>query len=217
MKLYNVRKGQFVYFNNELHRVYSVKPFFKKSIHLIRLKDLEQHITEAKYIERYKPQHLDSFIYNRKRYTLHNDKRADKGDYILIMKPTPDSLDHYALHSIEEVSDVEQYGVISNKSNGIKHNEYWLLMPGREDGSKLIDVQNTEDMEDTDLDEEASEAAFLPDLMIGDVYQRVNGDVKAMVVAVQGDTVVLGGDLELTKKELADSEKWKYIYNLLDQ
>src|SRR5690625_6898007 len=82
MKLYNVRKGQFVYYNNELHKVYSVKPFFKQSVHLIRLKDFEQILTTAKEINYYKPKHLDSFICNHERYTLHKDVKAKVGDYI---------------------------------------------------------------------------------------------------------------------------------------
>src|SRR5690625_1356527 len=90
MKLYNVRKGQFVYYNNELHKVYSVKPFFKQSVHLIRLKDFEQILTTAKEINYYKPKHLDSFICNHERYTLHKDVKAKVGDYILVINPRPD-------------------------------------------------------------------------------------------------------------------------------
>lgn len=79
MKLYQVRKGQFVYFNNELHRVYSVKPMYKQSVHLVKLKDLTQHLTNASKVERYKPMHLDSFIFNNKPFTLHKEKKLKKG------------------------------------------------------------------------------------------------------------------------------------------
>src|SRR5690625_1848065 len=87
MRIINVRKGQFVYYKNELHKVYSVQPFFRRSIHLSRLKDLEQIIVTAKEITYYRPKHLDSFIYNGKRYTLDEDTRAVVGDYILVIAP----------------------------------------------------------------------------------------------------------------------------------
>src|SRR5690625_6131051 len=80
MRLINVRKGQFVYYKNELHKVYSVQPFFRRSIHLSRLKDLEQIIVTAKEITYYRPKHLDSFIYNGKRYTLDEDTRAVRSE-----------------------------------------------------------------------------------------------------------------------------------------
>ena len=70
MKLINVRKGQFVYYNNQLHKVYSIKPFFKQSVHLVRLTDFEQEIVTAKEITYYRPKHLDSFVCNHNRYTL---------------------------------------------------------------------------------------------------------------------------------------------------
>ncbi|MFC6604378.1 hypothetical protein ACFQDF_27080 [Ectobacillus funiculus] len=62
MKLYQVRKGQFVYYNNELHKVYGVKPMYKLSVHLIKLRDLTQHITKAASVEKYIPRENDSFI-----------------------------------------------------------------------------------------------------------------------------------------------------------
>lgn len=144
MRLFNVRRGQFVYFENQLHRVYSVMPFFKQSIHLIRLSDLEQQLTKARKIDLYRPQHLDSFIYNEKRYTLRNDVRAEVGDLILVIHPRPDSLDHHYLHAIETVTSVENNGVITNKANGIKHTEYWVLVPGLLEDAQLIDYQDPE-------------------------------------------------------------------------
>src|SRR5690625_2223120 len=97
MRLMNVRKGQFVYFNNKLHKVYAVKPFFKHSVHLIRLSDLKQEMVTARDITLYRPQHLDSFMYNGQRYTLNKDVRAQVGDYILVINPRPDSLDRHHL------------------------------------------------------------------------------------------------------------------------
>lgn len=156
MRLFNVRKGQFVYFENKLHKVYSVKPFFKNSIHLIRLDDLEQQLTKARKIDLYRPQHLDSFIYNGKRYTLRNDVRAEIDDLILVIHPRPDSLDRHYLHAIESVTSLEHNGVITNKANGIKHNEYWVLVPGLLEDAQIIDFQNPDEAVD-ELGEEVAQ------------------------------------------------------------
>lgn len=79
MKLYQVRKGQFVYYNNELHKVYGVKPMYKLSVHLIRLRDLTQHLTNAASVEKYRPKDRDSFIFNHKAYTLNENRKAEVG------------------------------------------------------------------------------------------------------------------------------------------
>ncbi len=221
MKLYQVRKGQFVYFNNELHRVYSVKPIYKQSVHLVKLKDLTQHLTNASRVERYKPKHLDSFIFNHKAYTLHKDKKAEEGDYILITNPSPDYTDHYSLNEIEIVSSVETHGVITTKFNGVKHIEYLLMVPGRDHDSHPIDYLD-KNMADSDLTSADSDhpAKTLQGEMpnIGDVYRKLDGDhsIEAMVVAIDGETVFLGNNLELSLNELNDSEIWEFQYSLLD-
>ncbi|RKJ14105.1 hypothetical protein D7X33_48455, partial [Butyricicoccus sp. 1XD8-22] len=98
MNLFQVRKGQFVYYNNELHKVYAVKPMYKQSVHLMRLKDLTQHLCSAKEVEKYQPKALDSFIFNKKAYTLNKERAAKVGDFILVTNPNPDYLDHYTLN-----------------------------------------------------------------------------------------------------------------------
>lgn len=220
MKLYQVRKGQFVYFNNELHKVYSVKPIYKQSVHLIRLRDLSQHLTNASEVERYKPQHLDSFIFNHKAYTLHKDKKAEEGDHILITNPSPDYMDHYSLNEIEIVSSVEPKGVITTKANGVKHIEYILMVPGRDKDSNPIDYFD-KNMADGDLTEDDSNQLANSSLdempNIGDVYKKRGGDhsIEAMVVAIDGEKVFLGNNLELSLSELNDSEIWEFQYSLL--
>ena len=215
MNLLNVRKGQFVYYNNKLHKVYSVKPFFKKSVHLIRLEDLEQELVTAKEITLYKPKHLDSFRFNYERYTLHKDVKAKVGDYILIINPKPDSLDHHHLHAIEIVSSIEAYGVISNKSNGIKHSEYWVMVPGLEEGATIIDLAqpdphalNAQEVKKQELD---SRPTYIP--KIGDVFQENNSEpvIQAMVVAIQGETVYLGGGIEVHINKLTNGDSWSLI------
>ncbi|MEK3934322.1 hypothetical protein MKY41_03305 [Sporosarcina sp. FSL W7-1349] len=215
MNLLNVRKGQFVYYRNKLHKVYSVKPFFKKSVHLIRLEDLEQELVTAKEITLYKPKHLDSFQFNYQRYTLHKEVKAKVGDYILIINPKPDSLDHHHLHAIEIVSSIEAYGVISNKSNGIKHSEYWVMVPGLEEGATIIDLADpdavTSDGNEAKRTELESRPIYIP--KIGDVFQKNNSDpvIQAMVVAIRGETVYLGGDMEVHVDKLTNSDSWSLI------
>src|SRR4051812_17890254 len=119
MKLYQVRKGQFVYYNNELHKVYGLKPMYKLSVHLIKLRDLTQHITNAASVEKYLPKENDSFIYNHKVYTLRNNQRPAVGDNILINNPAPDTLDHYSLNEIEVVETVDHKGIITSDLDGI--------------------------------------------------------------------------------------------------
>lgn len=220
MKLFQVRKGQFVYFNNELHRVYSVKPIYKQSVHLIKLKDLTQHLTNASKVERYRPKHLDSFIFNHKPYTLHKDKQAEEGDYILITNPSPDYMDHYSLNEIEIVSSVESRGVITTKSNGVKHIEYLLMVPGRDPDSHPIDYFD-KDMANNDLTSNDSEQSTkgtqgeMPN--IGDVYKKQDADhdIEAMVVAINDETIFLGNNLEVSLDEL--DEIWEFQYSLLDE
>lgn len=218
VRLINVRKGQFVYYNNKLHKVYSVKPFYKKSVHLIRLSDLAQILTTAKDIELYKPKHLDSFICNHQRYTLDKHAHAKVGDYILVIDPRPDSLDHHYLHAIEMVSTIEDSGVISNKANGIKHHEYWVMEPGLSDGAQKIDRQNPDikDEEEEDTNK-VDEKPYIP--KIGDVYQKNDSDplLQAMVLATEGRTVYLGGGMEVSVSELTDSDKWSLVINVWEQ
>ncbi len=220
LKLYHVRKGQFVYYHNELHRVYGVKPLYKQSVHLIRLRDLTQNLTTAANVEKYKPQQLDCFTYNHKIYTLRKDRNAEPGDYILITNPTPDSLDHYSLNEIEVVETVDHKGVITSNSNGIKHNEYLLMVPGRSHNSRQIDYLEVENMAAEDLTNLGTTAlnqmATEPLPILGDVYKTNENGVliEAMVVAIQGQTVFLGNGLEVPQEELMNTEKWTFLYNL---
>jgi len=221
MKLYQVRKGQFVYFNNELHRVYSVKPIYKQSVHLVRLKDLSQHLTNASEVEKYIPQHHDSFIFNHKAYTLHKDKKAEEGDHILITNPSPDYMDHYSLNEIEIVSAIEPKGVITTKSNGVKHIEYILMVPGRDKDSNPIDYfdKNMADGDFTGNDSDQPANGIQGEMPnIGDVYKKRVGDdsIEAMVVAINGETIFLGNNLEISLNELNDSEIWEFQYGFLE-
>lgn len=220
MNLLNVRKGQFVYYNNKLHKVYSVKPFFKKSVHLIRLEDLGQELVTAREIDYYKPKHLDSFICNKMRYTLDKDQKAVVGDYILVINPKPDSLDHHHLHAIEMVTSIESNGIISNKGNGIKHREYWVMTPGLTEGAHIIDYKDPNLKKEEDMIADQFESNLLESNgpNIGDVYQKNNSDplIQAMVIAKKGRTIYLGGDLQVKEDELMNSTKWSYVINIYE-
>lgn len=221
MKLYQVRKGQFVYYENELHKVYGVKPIYKLSVHLIKLKDLTQHLTNVISVEKYKPKENDSFIFNHKAYTLRKDRNAEVGDYILINNPMPDSLDTYTLNEIELVETADNKGVITTNSHGVKHNEYLLMVPGRAAGSNPIDYKDKANDEDESLNDMGTLGMLTSDLLpsIGDIYKKKDNDsiVEAMVVAISDQTVYLGGGLEMTQDELMNTEKWEFLYNLLDK
>lgn len=216
MLLINVRKGQFVYYNNELHKVYSVNPFVKQSVHLIRLHDLEQVLATAKEITYYRPKNLDSFIVNGKRYTLNKDAKAEVGDYILVINPKPDSLDHHHLHAIEMVSSIEDRGVISNKSNGIKHDEYWVMEPGLLDNATRIDKEDPGDQsleEELDIVDTVHPNFTTP--KIGDVYQKNDEAelMQVMVVAIRGRTIYLGNGEQVQAEEIMNTDKWSYVIN----
>src|SRR5690625_2590937 len=200
MHLVQVRKGQFVYYKNELHKVYSVKPFFRKSVHLVRIKDYHQVLAQAKEIDLYKPQHLDSFICHFNRYTLHKNREPEIGDFILVINPSPDYLDSHYLNAIEMVAAIESNGVITDKSNGIKHNEYWVMAPGKLEGANIIDLQQPNGiMEYTEEDDQTvTSEIYIP--QIGDIYQKNDSDpvIQAMDVAIKEQTVLLGGGFDAT-------------------
>lgn len=216
MHLWNVRKGQFVYFNNQLHQVYSVKPFFKKSVHLIRLSDLEQTLAKAKEIDLYKPKHLDSFTFNRQIYTLDKDKIAQVGDYILVTNPKPDTLDYHYLHAIETVTTLEGNGVITNRQNGINQSEYWVMAVGLLENANAIDIQNPDLVMNTEELPETNGNIVTP--KIGDIFQRTNTEVvsQAMVVAINDAQVFLGDGTVIDSATLLTDPNWTYVYHLTD-
>jgi hypothetical protein len=221
LKLYQVRKGQFVYYNNELHKVYGVKPMYKQSVHIIKLRDLTQHLTKSAEVERYKPKELDSFIFNQKAYTLKN-RTAEVGDYILIHNPMPDSLDTYSLNEIELVETVDKKGIITSNSHGVKHNEYLLMEAGRLKGCYPIDFKDIKIIDSANLQEIDSQnssnlnSEWLPS--IGDIYKKKDTTelFETMVVAIKDQTVYLGGGIEVSPIELMNADKWEFLYHLQD-
>lgn len=217
MKLFQVRKGQFVFYRNELHKVYSVKPVFKKSVHLLRLKDMKQVLTQASEIELYKPKHNDTFIFYGKRYTIDENAKAKPGDYILITKPAPDFLDHYSLNEIEKVESVENGNVVTTRDNGVKHHEYVVLVPGKAAASQEIAYYDKSLVPEEQLlqDESISYLAETDEKLkpvVGDVYYDVENKTKAMVVAMTEDEVIFGHGVRARIGDVIDEDKYQVVY-----
>ncbi|WP_087975177.1 hypothetical protein [Oceanobacillus rekensis] len=217
MKLYQVRKGQFVFYQNELHKVYSVKAMFKKSVHMYRLKDMKQVLTQASEIEFYKPKHNDTFIFYGKRYTIDQNAKPNPGDYILIVKPAPDFLDHYSLNEIEKVESIEDGNVITTRDNGVKHNEYVVLVPGRQDASQEIAYfdKNLVPEEQQFQDESISYLAETDDALkpaVGDIYLDVENNTKAMVVAMTDNEIFFGHGVRVHVAELLNESNFELVY-----
>ncbi len=190
---------------------------YKLSIHLIKLRDLSQHITNAASVERYIPKENDSFIFNHRVYTLRDKQKPEPGDLILINNPAPDTLDHYSLNEIETVETIDNKGVITSDLNGIKHSEYLLMVPGRAPDSHPIDykdmvnVDENMDMIDSQIIHPYSDLSA----QLGDVYKKKDSDVliEAMVIAIKGHTVYLGGGLVLPHEQLMNTDMWEFQYN----
>ena len=217
MKLYQVRKGQFVFYQNELHKVYSVKPMFKQSVHMYRLKDMQQILTRASEIELYRPQHNDTFIFYWKRYTIDQNKKPAAGDYILITKPAPDLLDHYSLNEIEKVASIDNGNVTTTRDNGVKHHEYVMLVPGKSEASQEIAyydknlVPEEQQLQDESISYLAEKDVTLQPY-VGDIYVDKRSNTKAMVVAVTDTEVTFGHGLHVHMAELLDEDSFELIY-----
>lgn len=217
MKLFQVRKGQVVYYKNELHKVYSVKPMFKQSVHLYRLKDMQQILTNARKIQLYRPKHNDSFIFYGKRYTIDKDTKPEPGDYILIIKPTPDFLDHYSLNEIEKVDNVEDGNVVTTKDNGVKHSEYVVMVPGTaKDAHDIAYLDKSSVPESQLLDDESPKFLAEQDNemkpVVGDIYLDIQNQTKAMIVAMTEEEIVFGHGARVHVSEVLDEGGYTLVY-----
>lgn len=220
MKLIQMRKGQFVFFKNELHKVYSIKPVFRKSVHLYRLKDMKQILTRANQVTYHRPKHGDTFIFYSSRYTIDQDSRPSSGDYILIIKPAPDLLSHYTLNAIEKVEKVEKANVVTTRDNAVKHHEYVVLVPGWKDQAQEIAYFDksvvTEDEQQADESTFHTATSYNGQPVIGDVYFDKEKETNAMVVAITKDHVTFGHGVTLTLFDLMNEEKYSYINRFED-
>ena len=92
------------------------------------------------------------------------------------------------------------------------------MVPGRNDNSNPIEFRDIHIMDDRNFNDQSD---VINDMLptIGDVYRKNDKDetIEAMVVAIQGNTIFLGGGLELPLEELMNNEKWEFLYDLLDK
>lgn len=217
MKLLQVRKGQFVYYQNELHKVYSVRPLSKKSILLYRIKDMAQASCRAEELTFYRPKHLDSFLLMGTRYTLRKDMPPEEDGSILITHPDPGHLDNYSLNEFERVQEVMDGKVYTTLSNTVKPKEYMTMMVGEAEQSERIDyldesaVTSEQKKLDAQLEKEASEDTSIKP-KVGDIYLNLDNGIKSMIVAVIDDEVMLGHGERLKANELVESDSWTLIY-----
>lgn len=217
LKLFQVRKGQFVYYENELHQVYTVKFMLHKSIHLYRLKDMQQILTQAGKIQLYKPKHMDSLIFYGQRYTIDRDKIPQKGDYILIVKPAPEFLNYYSLNEIAKVSNRKDDHVVTTKDNGVRHHEYVVMVPGKLEGSLDIAYFDRNLVSKTQLQEDESPYLLRADdtqlkPVVGDIYLDHETNMKAMITAMTEREVVFAHGPRLSVSELIYEDRYTLIY-----
>ncbi|MDY0406839.1 hypothetical protein P5G51_017080 [Virgibacillus sp. 179-BFC.A HS] len=178
---------------------------------------MKQVLTKAKEIHFYKPKHNDTFIFYGKRYTIDENKIPEPGDYILIIRPAPDFLDHYSLNEIEKVDTVDDGNVVTTRDNGVKHHEYVVLVPGRKEGSQEIAyydkslVPESQQIEDESMQYLAEQDDSLkPE--VGDIYYDNIQKTKAMIVAMTEDEIVFGHGVRVHVAELLDENNYTLVY-----
>jgi len=184
---------------------------------MYRIKDMEQVSCKAEEITYYKPSHLDSLMLLGVKYTLKKEEKALVGGYILITNPTPGNLDHYSLNEFEKVDKFEGNNVYTTLNNTVKPREFLVMVPGVQSGSKPIDyldvtlVTEAQLEADRKLEENAEQEATV-NPSVGDIYINLDNGIKAMVVAVIDDEVVLGHGERIKAVELYKSDSWNLIY-----
>jgi len=92
------------------------------------------------------------------------------------------------------------------------------MVPGRDENSNPIEYRDIQNIDESNFNEQFDvNYDMLP--TIGDVYRKNDKDelIEAMVVATQGNTIFLGSGLELPHEELMNTEKWEFLYNILDK
>lgn len=217
MNILQVRKGQFVYYKNQLHKVYSVRPLSRLSVMMYRIKDMVQVSCKAEEISLYRPKHLDSLMLLGARYTLRNDVKAVVDEYILITHPDPGHLDHYSLNEFEKVGELVDDKVYTTLLNTVKQKEFLVMVPGEQSESNNIDYLDKALITEADLEEDRklevdTEKVAAVSPSVGDIYINFDNGIKAMVVAVIEDEVVLGHGERIKMDDLFESDSWNLIY-----
>ncbi|GAA3314825.1 hypothetical protein GCM10020331_008360 [Ectobacillus funiculus] len=91
------------------------------------------------------------------------------------------------------------------------------MVPGRAPDSHPIDYKDMANVEENFDDAGPQIVHPYGELsaQLGDVYKKKDNDVliEAMVIAIKGQTIYLGGGLEVPHEELMDTDKWEFQYN----
>lgn len=217
MNILQVRKGQFVYYKNQLHKVYSVRPLSRLSVLMYRIKDMEQVSCKAEEVSLYRPKHLDSLLLLGAHYTLRNDVRPVVDEYIIITHPDPGHLDHYSLNEFEKVGELVDDKVYTTLLNTVKPKEFMVMVPGVQSESHNIDYLDKTIITEAELEEDrkleaGNEEVASVSPSVGDIYINFDNGIKAMVVAVIDDEVVLGHGEHIKMADLFESDSWNLIY-----
>src|SRR5699024_7409887 len=137
---------------------------------------------------------------------------------ILIIKPTPDLLDHYLLNDIEKVDTIENNNVITTRDNGVKHNEYDVMIPGRKENTQEIAymdkslVPEAQQIDDESVHYLAEDVYEHP--IVADVVLDNKENTKAMFVAVKEKEVVLGHGVTLHLSDLMNEDNYVFVSRL---
>lgn len=125
------------------------------------------------------------------------------------------------MNEIEKVESVENGNVNTTRDNGVKHNEYVVMVPGRQDASQEIAYydKNLVPEEQQLKDESISYLAENDDTLkpaVGDIYVDTRSNTKAMIVAMTEDEVIFGHGLRVHVAELLDETSFELIYQFED-
>lgn len=171
----------------------------------------------AEEITYYKPKHLDTLMLLGVKYTLRKDEKALEGGYILITNPNPGTLDHYSLNEFEKVEKIEGDRVYTTLNNTVRTREFLAMFPGVQPDSQPIDyldesMVTAEQLEtDRELELEAGKETIVKP-SVGDIYINFDNGIKAMVIAIIEDEVVLGHGERVKMADLFESDSWNLIY-----
>jgi len=184
---------------------------------MYRIKDMVQVSCRAEEISLYRPKHLDSLMLLGARYTLRNDVKAVVDEYILITHPDPGHLDHYSLNEFEKVGELVDDKVYTTLLNTVKPKEFLVMVPGEQSESNNIDYLDKSLITEADLEEDRklevdTEKVAAVSPSVGDIYINFDNGIKAMVVAVIEDEVVLGHGERIKMDDLFESDSWNLIY-----
>lgn len=97
------------------------------------------------------------------------------------------------------------------------------ILTGLETGATVIDLQQPDLLSTNEQESHLTKTETILEVItepkIGDVYQKNDSEplMQAMIIAIEGQIIYLGGDLKVTIDELSDTKKWSFVLNVLEQ